>query len=377
MIYNSLPFVAESYTARGTQFMSTCLYCSSCVCSSASWKTTCWWTGWDRYKTWWKMTVEIHGSMKKGRWVLRGDTAQKAIKNQVTTMLATSKKVLFPSHSHLLNIGTNNPTLWLLPQRQHGRYLVVVTWLFRKVRESVCENERQWKRGGGRGNGDVKNLIVRLQQNPFHEGNQLQHDMLLLWPCIQHDLWLTLHSSTVYAVTSEKITIWNYLRVLITYNVNTWLLSILAHCQLTIHKYIYKCFLVSAPAVSLAVDPLQLCYCGQLYVDLREGPVPQYAHLCDSVLRRRASWATSLWDGVSMSNSMTGYIRRIIIFKQGYFTQWNVIPQTVFLFFHFINIGWRQVNYYSCEMTFSTLYYTPCIYVQFCLTWILSWVIRV
>ena len=30
---------------------------------------------------------------------------------QVTTMLATSKDVLFPGHSHLLTTGTDDPTL--------------------------------------------------------------------------------------------------------------------------------------------------------------------------------------------------------------------------------------------------------------------------
>ena len=38
------------------------------------------------------------------------DTAQKAIIHQVTTMLATSKNVLFPGHNYLLTTGTDDPS---------------------------------------------------------------------------------------------------------------------------------------------------------------------------------------------------------------------------------------------------------------------------
>ena len=31
--------------------------------------------------------------------------------HQVTTMLATSKNILFPGHNHLLTTGANDPTL--------------------------------------------------------------------------------------------------------------------------------------------------------------------------------------------------------------------------------------------------------------------------
>ena len=45
---------------------------------------------------------------------------KKATIHQVTTMLATSKNVLFPRHNHLLATGrpTDDLTLWLLPVRQ-------------------------------------------------------------------------------------------------------------------------------------------------------------------------------------------------------------------------------------------------------------------
>ena len=45
-------------------------------------------------------------------------TVQKAIIHQVTTMLATSKNVLVAGHNHLLTTGTDDPTLWLSPERQ-------------------------------------------------------------------------------------------------------------------------------------------------------------------------------------------------------------------------------------------------------------------
>ena len=38
------------------------------------------------------------------------NTVQKATIHQVTTMLATSKNVLFPHHSHLLTTDTDDPS---------------------------------------------------------------------------------------------------------------------------------------------------------------------------------------------------------------------------------------------------------------------------
>ena len=40
--------------------------------------------------------------------------------NQVTTMLATSKNVLFPGHNQLLTTSTDDPTLWLSPGTTPG-----------------------------------------------------------------------------------------------------------------------------------------------------------------------------------------------------------------------------------------------------------------
>ena len=47
-------------------------------------------------------------------------STQKATIHQVTTMLATSKNVLFPGHNHLLTTGADDPTLWLLPSTSEG-----------------------------------------------------------------------------------------------------------------------------------------------------------------------------------------------------------------------------------------------------------------
>ena len=83
-----------------------------------------------------------------GIWVLRceceqartGSLCQKASIHQVTTMLATSKNVLFPGHNHLLTTSTDDPALWLSPEHQWakcydlelGHFLemasMVVTW---------------------------------------------------------------------------------------------------------------------------------------------------------------------------------------------------------------------------------------------------------
>ena len=60
-------------------------------------------------------------------------TVQKSKKiHQVTTMLATSKNVLFPGHNHLLTTGADDLTLWLSPkhQQEKGHVLVVSRWLW-------------------------------------------------------------------------------------------------------------------------------------------------------------------------------------------------------------------------------------------------------
>ena len=38
--------------------------------------------------------------------------------HQVTTILSTSKNVLFPGPNHLVTTGADDPTLGLLPERQ-------------------------------------------------------------------------------------------------------------------------------------------------------------------------------------------------------------------------------------------------------------------
>ena len=58
--------------------------------------------------------------------------AKKATIHQVTTMLTTSKNVLFPGHNHLLTTGTDKPfTRWCSDDNQIVRSSapVVSTWL--------------------------------------------------------------------------------------------------------------------------------------------------------------------------------------------------------------------------------------------------------
>ena len=51
---------------------------------------------------------------------------------QLTTMLSTSKNVLFPDHNHLLTTGADYPTLKSLPEHQRFRSsaLVISRWLW-------------------------------------------------------------------------------------------------------------------------------------------------------------------------------------------------------------------------------------------------------
>ena len=55
---------------------------------------------------------------------------KKATIHQVTTMLATSKNVLFPGHNHLLTTGTDDLMLSLSPEHQDifKVAIMVVTW---------------------------------------------------------------------------------------------------------------------------------------------------------------------------------------------------------------------------------------------------------
>ena len=67
------------------------------------------------------INLHIH-SPDTSPWVQRTITVQKkqTTIHQVTTMLATSKIVLFPGHNHLLTTGTNDPTLWLSLERLYS-----------------------------------------------------------------------------------------------------------------------------------------------------------------------------------------------------------------------------------------------------------------
>ena len=57
--------------------------------------------------------------MKNWKLELHKHTSHCA-KMPLSTMLATSKNVLFPGHNHLLTTSTDDPTLWLSPKLQRG-----------------------------------------------------------------------------------------------------------------------------------------------------------------------------------------------------------------------------------------------------------------
>ena len=60
---------------------------------------------------------------------------KKAIIHHVTTMLATSKNVLYPGHNHLLTIGTDDPTL-------------IIAWAPARVIIKVKGHQYRWLAGG-------------------------------------------------------------------------------------------------------------------------------------------------------------------------------------------------------------------------------------
>ena len=55
--------------------------------------------------------VHMNGHLHVESYTLR----KKATTHHVTTMLATSKNILFTGHTHLLTTDTSDPTLWLSP----------------------------------------------------------------------------------------------------------------------------------------------------------------------------------------------------------------------------------------------------------------------
>ena len=63
-------------------------------------------------------------------WANHNPLRNKATIHQVTTMLATSKYVLFAGHNHLLTIGTDNPTLRLIKVSGHQHWWLACRWLW-------------------------------------------------------------------------------------------------------------------------------------------------------------------------------------------------------------------------------------------------------
>ena len=56
-------------------------------------------------------------------------------------MLATSKNVLFQGHNHLLTTGTDDPTLWLSPEKNNK-------WAGAQVIIKVSGHQYQWLADG-------------------------------------------------------------------------------------------------------------------------------------------------------------------------------------------------------------------------------------
>ena len=63
---------------------------------------------------------------------------KKATIHQLTTMLATSKNVLFPGHNHLLSTRADDPSLWLLPLLIAGAQAII----------KVSGHQHGWLAGG-------------------------------------------------------------------------------------------------------------------------------------------------------------------------------------------------------------------------------------
>ena len=73
----------------------------------------------------------------------RNNAAQKATIHQVSTMLATSKNVLFLGHNHLLTTSTDDPTILVIarwPARviiKVSGYQMVMTWKYDILRSRL------------------------------------------------------------------------------------------------------------------------------------------------------------------------------------------------------------------------------------------------
>ena len=69
----------------------------------------------------------LHDTRPAEQWL-----CEKATVYQVTTMLTTSKSVLFPGHNHLLSTGTDDPTLIIAraPASEGSSVLVISRWLW-------------------------------------------------------------------------------------------------------------------------------------------------------------------------------------------------------------------------------------------------------
>ena len=81
------------------------------------------------------MYTQKNNNLSTIKQQMSNNTEQKATMQQVTTMIATSKNLLFPSHNHLLTTGADDPTL-------------IISWAPTRVIIKVKGHQHQWLAGG-------------------------------------------------------------------------------------------------------------------------------------------------------------------------------------------------------------------------------------
>ena len=89
----------------------------------------------------WISGRENRAAQKGIRW--GGMCGQKSHYPPGTTMLSTSKNVLFPGHNHLLTTGADDQILWLLPECMIAICLVQCMYMYAIQKPSNCETHHE------------------------------------------------------------------------------------------------------------------------------------------------------------------------------------------------------------------------------------------
>ena len=134
---------------------------------------------------------------------------KKATINQVTAMLATSKNVLFPGYNHLLTTGTDDPTLWLWPERSHWNWWPFTCWHSgnnQSVGPSAPAASR-WLRSGNMTFLEVASMAVTRWMVAFW-AVRVQGTTLLIMTAINYTVYNTIrmqiHGNLSWSVTSSN-----------------------------------------------------------------------------------------------------------------------------------------------------------------------------